>query len=64
MGINKYLCVRGAYIREMYRLCVSVGGGGFHYNPFINIVVLISRMDNSNIITARPHKPPRQTHYA
>jgi hypothetical protein len=21
-------------------------------------------MDNSNIITARPHKPPRHTHYA
>jgi len=38
--------------------------GGFHYNPFIKIVVLISRMDNSNIITARPHKPPRQTNYA
>jgi len=40
-------------------------GGGFHYNPLIKIVVvLISRMDNSNIITARPHKPPRHTHYA
>jgi hypothetical protein len=37
---------------------------GFHYNPFIKTVVLISRIDNSNIITARPHKPPRHTHYA
>ena len=46
-------------------MCERWGGGGFHYNPFIKIgVVLISRMDNCNIITARPHKPPRHIHYA
>jgi hypothetical protein len=50
------------YQRNVQIVCVRCGG--FHYNPFIKIVVvLISKMDNSNIITARPHKRPRHTHY-